>query len=177
MYFAQPTRAIDLLAVVVADAAYELANPGTVLVVEVTSQGATITDNGSGLREEPFGGGREPLEALFASLTVPDLPFRGCLPQICAVSSSLEVETVANGTLRQISFSQGHVVNPISSSPAAGRSSGTTIRFTPDWEWLGALGWPDSIGDFHQRVTDQARELSWWKSDMVDRITVSDLRR
>ncbi len=177
MYFAQPIRAIDLLATMVTDAAYELTTPGTVLFVEVTSHEATIIDDGHGLRQEPFGGGREPLEALFASLTVPDLPFRGYLPQICAVSRSLMVETVTNGTFRQIGFSRGHVVKPITKSSAADRSPGTTIRFTPDWDWLGEPDWPDAVDDLLELFVGRAKELGWWKNDMTDRISVADLRR
>lgn len=177
MYFAQPTRAIDLLANLVADAAYELIIPGAVLSVELTSHDATVTDTGHGLRQEPFGGGREPLEALFASLTVPDLPFRGCLPQICAVCSRLEVETVANGSLRQIGFSRGRIVSPIAQTSSPGRPSGTTIRFTPDWDWLGQSDWPDTIDGLLDGVVDQVQELGWWKDDMINRIMISDLRR
>ncbi|MDW3179750.1 MAG: hypothetical protein R8J94_20330 [Acidimicrobiia bacterium] len=177
LYFAQPIRAIDLLATVVSDAAQELVTPGATVLVEVREQEATITDDGGGLRLEPFGGGREPLEALFALLVVPDFPFRGYLPHICALSKRIEVETVGGETIRTISFRRGRVADPVVGSPAAGRSSGTSIRFIPDWDWLGESDWPDSIDDLLRLVAEQSISRDWWENGMIDRITVSDLRR
>lgn len=51
MYFAQPIRAIDLLATIVTDAAYALTTPGTVLMVEAASNETAIVDHGHGLRQ------------------------------------------------------------------------------------------------------------------------------
>lgn len=171
MYFGPRPTTYDLALIVASDAACDLADENTFLVVSVSQSGTIcVADNGPGIPNRDIRGAPR-ISRLLETLPIGGHPGRGVIAHVGAVCTNLSVQTVSVDGIQRARVVEG-VLAGVEQSGRTTEPTGTTVEFTPDYNFVEST--PIDVDKLRSAIIEEAAKD--WNVDLQTRITVGFMK-